>query len=354
MLNLLKGRKHKMGMPAGSLIHVGDKTTEDVHITLIDYNETEFTELEIKDLDDCKAFIDTPNVTWLHVTGIHDTAIIQKIGDLFNLHPLILEDILNTSHRPKIEDYDEYLFTLVKYIQYDDERDEADIDQMSLVLSNNFLITFDEQPFNAINNIKQRIKNKNSRLRKMGDEYLYYAIMDITIDQNFIILEKIGERISDIEDEVITKPKSETLHAIHRLKREMIYLRKSIWPLREIIRFLQRSESPLIAKTIRPFLKDLYDHTIQIIDTIETFRDMLSVMLDIYLSSVNNRMNDVMKVLTIISTIFIPLSFIAGIYGMNFRHMPELTWPFGYPIILGIMFFAGLLMVLYFRRKKWL
>ncbi|PKL39899.1 MAG: magnesium and cobalt transport protein CorA [Spirochaetae bacterium HGW-Spirochaetae-1] len=354
MLNLLKGRKGKIGLPAGTLLHVGEQKAAEVRITLIDYNQNDLHEQEISDVRDCIPFLKTEGITWINVCGLHDTTVIESIGNIFGLHPLILEDILNTNHRPKIEDYDDYIFTVLKMIDYDMEKDEIQIEQYSIILGSNFIITFQEQSGGVFNIIWDRVRSSKGRLRKMGLDYLHYSLLDVIVDHNFLLLEKIGERIEDIEEELTTDPTPTTLQSIHRLKREMIYLRRSVWPLREIIGFLQRTESHLISDSVMPYLRDVYDHTVQVIDTIETFRDMISNMLDIYLSSMSNRMNEVMKVLTIISTTFIPLTFIAGVYGMNFKFMPELETPLGYPVIMGIMFFIGIGMVIYFRRKNWL
>jgi magnesium transporter len=239
-------------------------------------------------------------------------------------------------------------------LRYDEVENETKIEQVSIILGPNFVISLQESKGDVFDAIRERVRSDRGRIRKMAADYLAYALIDAVVDNYFIILEKLGEEIEDMEDELVSNPSPETLQNIHRLKREMIFLRKSVWPLRELISRLERWESPLIDKSIYIYLRDLYDHTIQVIDAIETFRDMLSGMLDIYLSSVSNRMNEVMKVLTIIATIFIPLTLIAGIYGMNFRYMPELESPWGYPIVYIVMLTIGVIMLIYFRRKKWL
>ena len=320
----------------------------------MDYDESQFQEKEAKKVEDCFLFKDKPTVTWINIDGIHKLDIIEKIGTHFNLHPLVLEDIVNTAQRPKMEDFTDYIFIVLKMLQFDEQENKTAVEQVSLILGSNYVISFQESEGDVFNSIRERIRSNKGRLRKMGPDYLAYCLIDAIVDGYFAILENYGERIEDIEDTVVANPTPETLHSIHSLKGEMIFLRKSVWPLREVINRLERWESPLVSKSLDIYLRDVYDHTIQIIDAIETFRDMLSGMLDIYLSSISNRMNEVMKVLTIIATIFIPLTLITGIYGMNFKFMPELEHPWGYPMAYLIMFAISILMLAYFRRKKWL
>ena len=320
----------------------------------MDYDETQFQVRETETLEECYPFKDRPTIIWINIDGIHEIETLEKLGDCFGLHPLTLEDILNTDQRPKIEDYGEYIFIVLKMLYPDDETGEILAEQVSLVLGKNFVISFQEREGDIFNSVRERIRNGKGRIRKMGADYLVYSLLDSIVDNYFIILEKLGERIELLEEKLITKPVPETINLIHKLKREMIFLRRSVWPLREVIGSIERGESSLIKGSTNIYLRDVYDHTIQVIDTIETFRDILSGMLDIYLSSVSNRLNAVMKVLTIIATIFMPLTFIAGIYGMNFKYMPELDWRFGYPVILLAMVSIGVLMLVSFRKKKWL
>ena len=291
-------------------------------------------------------------VTWINVDGLQEVDIIKKVGEEFNLHSLVLEDIANTGQRPKIEDFSDYVFTVLKMIQYTQE--EIRTEQVSLLFGVDWVLSFQESSGDTFDAVRNRLRASESRIRKRGPDFLVYSLIDSIIDNYFVVLEKIGERIEEIEDELIYNPVPETLQKLHDLKREMILLRKSVWPLREVISRLERWESKLINKSTDIFLRDIYDHTIQVIDAIESFRDMLSGMLDIYLSSISNRMNEVMKVLTIIATIFIPLTLVAGIYGMNFRSMPELGWDWGYPFVLLFMLGIGIIMLFYFRNKKWL
>jgi magnesium transporter len=281
-------------------------------------------------------------------------AALESLGQCIGLHPLVLEDILNTEQRPKIEDYGDYLYIVVKMITYPDKADGIAVEQVSLILGQNFVISFQEGiQGDVFSPVRERIRNEKSRLRKMGADYLTYSLVDSVVDSYFAVLEELGERIEVLEEELIEQPSRNTLHTIHKLKQEMIFLRKSVWPLREVVNFMERGESPLINEGTRIFLRDVYDHTIQIIDTIETFRDMLSGMLDIYLSSISNRINEVMKVLTVIATIFMPLTFLAGVYGMNFEYMPELKWRWGYPAILLVMLAVAVSMLTYFKKKRW-
>jgi magnesium transporter len=335
-------------------MHVGEKKTDDMKITIMDYDATQFQEKEVKTIDECFPFKEKPTVTWINIDGLHRIDLIEQLGTHFGLHPLVMEDIVNTDQRPKIEDFVTYLFLVLKRLSYSSHDSDVVSEQISLILGPTFLLSFQEAPGDEFDPIRDRIRSSKGRIRQMGVDYLAYTLIDAIIDQYFVLLEQIGDRIEEIEDVLVANPRPETLQTLHTLKREMIVLRKSIWPLREVITRLERWETPLIQQATTIYLRDVYDHTIQVIDAIETYRDMLSGMLDIYLSSVSNRMNEVMKVLTIIATIFIPLTFIVGIYGMNFN-MPELQWPWAYPYVFYVVLLAIiLLMITYFRRKKWL
>jgi len=350
----IKKRGKKIGIPPGTPVYVGERKDEKVKISMIDYDETQYQEKEIEKIEECFPSKDTPIVTWINIDGIHQVDIIEKIGKYFELHPLIMEDICNTDQRPKMEDFGHYIFVVLKMLYYDEEEHEIKGEQVSLILGENFVISFQEREGDIFNPIRERIKNAKGRIRKMGADYLAYALLDAIVDNYFTILEKLGERIEEMEERLVSDPKPETLQEIHRLKREMIFLRKSVWPLREVINSLERGESSLIHKTSRIYLRDVYDHTIQVIDTVETFRDMLSGMHDTYLSSISNRMNEIMKVLTIIATIFIPLTFIAGVYGMNFKFMPELEWRWAYFLVWVVIAVVAISMIVFFKRRKWL
>jgi magnesium transporter len=349
----------KAGLPPGTPIYLGEQRIEKVKVTVIDYDKDNFSSFPVEKIEGCIPLKESPTTSWINIDGLHDVPLIEKICEGFDIHPLTIEDILHTTQRPKMDVYDNYIYLVVRMHTYNAETKEIDSEQVGFILTTHFLITFQEKAGDTFDSVRERIKKSKGRIRKMGTDYLMYALIDSIVDNYFSVLENVGEEIEFIEEELVTNPVPETMHKIHALKREMILLRKSIWPLRELISSLQREDLPQITETITIYLKDLYDHTIQIVDTVETFRDMISGMLDIYLSSISNRMNEVMKVLTIFAAIFIPLTFIAGIYGMNFNtdksplNMPELQWYYGYPFALGVMAVIGVGLLGYFKSKKW-
>ena len=351
---LFKRHAKKAGLPPGTLVHVGERKIEKVRIRYIDYDEQELREKEAANIEECFPFKATPTVTWINIDGLHEVEIIEKLGKQFEFHPLVLEDILSTEQRPKYEDFDNYIFIVLKMLYYNQELQAIESEQISVLLGENFVITFQERVGDVFEPIRERIRNSKGRIRKMGPDYLAYALTDAIVDSYFAILENVGEKIESMEEDLVSDPTEKILQQIHAMKREMILMRKAVWPLREVISGVQRSETSVIKESTQIYLRDVYDHTIQIIDTIESFRDMVSGMLDIYMSSISNKMNAVMKVLTIIATIFIPLTFVAGIYGMNFEHMPELKWKWAYGGVWVIMAVITLIMLTYFRRKKWL
>ena len=354
MQRLIKKRSPKVGLPPGTLVHIGEKKVEKARITIMDYDETNLEEKEAKTIEESFSFKDKPTVTWINIDGLHEVEIIEKLGSHFGLHPLLLEDILNTDQRPKMEDYGDYIFVVLKMLYPGENKDEIEAEQVSLILGSNFIISLQESEGDVFNPIRDRIRKSKGRIRKTGSDYLAYALLDAIVDNYFLILENVGEKIEDTEQQLAANPSPETLQYIRELKNEMIFLRKSIWPLRELINGLERCESTLIHQSTGAYLRDVYDHTIQIIDTVESYRDMISGMVDIYLSSISNKMNEVMKVLTIFASIFIPLTFVAGLYGMNFEFMPELKWHWGYFALLAVMALIGISLVFYFKRKRWL
>jgi magnesium transporter len=341
-------------LPPGTIVHVGEQRQAPVRLSVIMYDGANFEEKPVDNVEEAFSLRDKFSVMWLNIDGVHQSEIIEQVAKSFGLHPLVAEDIASTGQRPKMEDFDNYVFVVLRMLGFDGEEKGIKSEQTSIILGSDFVISFQENEGDVFDSIRERLRNNKGRIRKMDADYLAYSLIDAIVDNYFIILEKLGESIEDIEDRLVTSPTSETLQSIHDLKREMIFLRKSVWPLREVINRMERSESPLINKSTFVYLRDVYDHTIQITDAMETFRDMLSGMLDIYLSSVSNRMNEVMKVLTVIATIFIPLTFVTGIYGMNFNYMPELDQTWSYPAVLVLMLVVALLMVMFFRRKKWL
>ena len=354
MPRIFKKMSEKGGLPPGALVYVGEKKVEKVIITVFYYDSERYEEKELKSIEECFPYKDRPTVTWINIVGIHQVERMEKIGNHFGIHPLIMEDILNTGQRPKMDDLDDYVFVVLKMLNYNEGDDEIGAEQISIILGQNFVISFQEREGDVFEPVRERIRKNKGRIRKKGADYLAYTLLDSVVDNYFTILEKIGERIELLEEELVENPSTQTLQEIHSLKSGMIFLRKSVWPLREVINELERGESPLIKETTVIYLRDVYDHSIQVIDTVETFRDMISGMLDVYLSSISNKMNEVMKVLTIIATIFIPLTFLAGVYGMNFKYMPELEWYQGYFAVLCVMVIIGIGMVIYFRKKKWL
>ena len=353
-MKLYKRSSKKAGLSPGTLVHIGEKKTEEVNISMIDYDESQIQEKDAATVGECLPFKEKPTVTWINVSGIHDVTVIEEFGKAFNIHPLLLEDIVHSDQRPKLEDYDDYLFLVLRMLRYDEAKEELQSEQVSLILGPNFVITFQEREGDVFDAVRARIRNGKGKIRKMGCDYLTYALIDSVVDNYFLVFEKYGEKIEVLQEEVLSQPTPETLQVIQRTKRDMIFLRKSVWPLREAINALQRGESSLVTDNVNIYLRDVHDHTIQVIDTIETFRDIISGTLDVYLSSVSNKMNAVMKVLTIIATIFMPMTFIAGIYGMNFKYMPELEWHWAYPVIWAVIIVLGVLMLMGFKRKKWL
>lgn len=349
----IKKYQQKVGLPPGALIHVGTERTEKSKIDVISYGENQFEEKTLGSFEEFKPDDDTTGVNWINVCGVHQTEIIESIGNHFQIHKLVQADIVNTQHRPKLEDFEDYLFIVIKMI-YFNENEKIINEQISMIIGKNYVVSFQEIEGDVFSPIRARLRNSSGQIRKRGADYLAYTLIDTIVDNYFVVLERIGERIEDIEEKLLTNPTQDTSLEIHTLKRDLIMIRRSVWPLREVANILERGESKLIHKNTRIYLRDVYDHTIQVIDTIESSRDILSGMLDMYLSSVSNRMNNVMKVLTIIATIFMPLTFIAGIYGMNFQNMPELGWKYGYFGALVIMLVIAALMLIFFKRKNWL
>lgn len=335
-------------------MHSGERKTEEIRISIIDYDASEVTERSMKDISECSPYKQMDTVTWINIDGLHDIKILETLGEQYGLHPLVMEDILSTRQRPKMEDYDDYLYLVLRMLTTDEADVKIEDEQFSMILGDNFVITFQEKPGDVFDPVRERLRNPKRQIRKLGADYLAYALIDAIVDHYFVALEAIGETIVDIEGKLMDDSEQEDLESIHGLKREMIFFRKSVWPLREVIAQINRGESQLFHKKTLVYLRDVYDHTIQVIDTNESYRDMLSSLLDLYLSTLSNKMNEVMKVLTIIATIFIPLTFIAGIYGMNFSYMPELEWKWAYPVVWAVIIVVTIGMVAFFKKRKWL
>jgi len=343
----------KAGLPPGSLVYIGGKS-EKTRLSVIDYDSEQVETRDLHSVEETFPFNGTSTVTWLNITGLQDVDIFQEIGREYHIHPLIMEDILHTGQRPKAEIFDAYIFLVFKMVRFKDPDGELDIEQVSMVLGKNFVMTFQEKEGDIFDPLRERIIEGKGRIRKAGPDYLAYAIADMLVDQYFEVLEALGEAAEQLEDKVMSNPDQSLVVDLQRMKRQLMALRRSIWPLREELSTLIREEHDLIHKDTIPYLRDVYDHAIRIIDTVEALRDMATGLLDVYLSSLSNRMNETMKVLTIIATIFIPLTFLAGVYGMNFAYMPELKLWWAYPVVWIVFLLIGAGMVVYFRSRKWL
>lgn len=351
----LRNRVKKLGQPPGTPIYTGSAKAIEPHITAIFYNAHDFYEITGTSVDVClPKEPETVKNTWLHIEGLNNTSLIEEIAARFNLHPLTIEDILNVAQRPKIEEFDHYIFISLKMLNLDSASHTFSTEQLSLIVGKDFVLTFLEQKRPVFNSIYERFRaGPKQRLREKGSDYLLYRLIDAIVDQYFVVLESIGDQIENLEERIISSATPENAHALYRLKHRILILRKAVWPMREIISHLLQTDSAFITSFTHLYVRDLYDHVVQAIDTVETFRDMLASILDIYLSSLSNRMNEIMKVLTVIATIFIPITFVASVFGMNFKYMPELSWRWGYPCTLGLMLLVTLIMLIYFRRKKW-
>lgn len=343
----------KAWLPPGTLVHVGRRRTQTTTWQVISYDAQGLATLDGPAPGDLPALAQRPGVTWIRVTGLHQVETIAALGEAMGLHPLAQEDIVNTAQRPKLEDYGDYLFLVVKALIQDPAEDGCPPQQISLVLGQGWVMTFEEGPSRLFEPLLARLQGAKGRARSQGADYLSYALLDAVVDSYFELLEVLGDQVEDLEEELLAQPGSQALQTLHRLRRQALLLRKAAWPLREVISALERHDGGLVRPATRIYLRDVYDHTVQIMDAVDSNRDMLSGMLDLYLSSISNRMNEVMKVLTIISTLFIPLTFLAGLYGMNFEYMPELKWHWGYPAVLLAMAICVLGMLVFFRRKKW-
>jgi len=344
----------KVGQPAGTLYHTGHQKTESPVITVFGYDENRFFYRDVKSLHECEQFKEQFKVLWINIDGLHEVQIIEEAGQLFGIHPLTLEDIPHTVQRPKIEEFDGYLFLVLKALELDAASGDVAEEQISMVIGSNFVLSFQEKPGDMFDATRDRIRNEGTAVRRKGADYLAYTLIDAVVDHYFTILEHFESRIEELDTNLLEAEGHDMFQAMYSLKKDLIHLRKSIWPLREIINSLSREQyRTLDGASIHPFFRDVYDNIILIIESVESYRDIVIGMHDTWLAVVNNRMNEIMKVLTIIATVFMPLSFIAGVYGMNFRYMPELEWHWGYFSVLGGMavIFAG--MMRYFHTKRW-
>lgn len=350
---LVVKRGAKVGAPPGTLVHIGKHKPDSAAIQLIEYTPDALNESVIGDLPSYRWEGQDGQISWLNVAGVSDAAVVEALGAVFKLHPLVMEDILNTDQRPKVEDYQGYLYIVLRMLQFDEARQQIHSEQVSLVLGPDYVLSFQERPGDVFEGVRERLR-AGRRIRFMRTDYLAYALLDAVVDHYFEMLEFIGERVETLEDQLIANPGPDILARIHHYKREMLLLRKSIWPLREVLSRLSRDDSALITEETRLYLRDVHDHTIHVMDSIDTIRELLVSMLDLYLSSVSKRTNEIMKVLTIFTSLFMPLTFIVGVYGMNFDVMPELRWAWGYPAVLTVMLLIVIGLLTFFRRRRWL
>ena len=350
---LIKKRGKKVGAAPGTLVHIGDISNALTEIHYIRYDQDAIHEQEIADVQQCAHEINAQQTGWFNIDGLHNPEVVRSLGERFSIHPLVQEDILNTDHRPKIEVHDDYLYIVIKALSFNQTSQRLQAEQISLIVGDNYLLTFCEQPGTVFDGVRARIRS-GRKIRELGPDYLAYALIDAVVDNYFLLLEQLGDAIEDLEEELIQRPAANIVHRIHHFKREMLLLRKAVWPMREVLSSLSRDEGIITSSDIRLYLRDVYDHSIHIIDNMETLRELLAGMLDLYVSSSSQRLNETMKTLTLFASIFMPLTFIAGVYGMNFDYMPELHWRWGYPLIMLVMAGCGAGLLYYFRRQRWL
>ncbi|MEA5550480.1 magnesium/cobalt transporter CorA [Anabaena cylindrica UHCC 0172] len=354
-----KSYYHQAGTLPGTIII--DENAEQPNIILIDYNQATLIREQITNPEDCANYLDTESVSWVDVQGLGNKDILERLGKVFDLHPLVLEDVVNMVERPKIEDYEDQLVIIARMVIPKERGYGFYSEQVSLVLGQHYLLTIQEEPeYDCFEGVRTRITKGKGIIRKQGSDYLAYSLLDAIIDGFFPILELYGEHIEELEEEVIVKPTPQTLQKIYQIRRELLQLRRAIWPQRDTINFLIRDSSELISDEVRIYLRDCYDHALQVMDMVETYRELASGLMDVYLSAVSNKMNEIMKFLTVVSSIFIPLTFVAGIYGMNFNtekspyNMPELNWYWGYPLCLGLMGVIACGLIFFFWQRGWL
>ncbi|MFC1554510.1 magnesium/cobalt transporter CorA [candidate division KSB1 bacterium] len=351
-LKLFRKQSKKIGLAPGAAVFVGEQKVEKVSISAIDYNKEHLEIKEFEKIEEVFPFKDTSTVSWINIYGLHDIELIEKICNHFDIHMLVKEDILNTAQRPKIEVFDDHIFIVLKMIYYD-EKDVLNREQVSIILGKKFVITFQEQPGDVFDPLRERIKTGKIRQRRNTTDYLVYAIMDMLVDNYFFVLEQMNSRLNELDTEVSDNPEENIVQEVKSIKRELLLLKKLIWPVRELVEKTINEEHDFFCESTIPFLRDLRDHTMQVIETVELFREIANSIISHYDSYQNSKMNEVMKILTLIASIFIPLTFIAGIYGMNFRNMPELESEWGYFVVLSVIAVIGVFMIYYFKRKKW-
>ncbi len=347
-------RAKKIGMPPGTLVHTGETKVKHPEITLFRYDQHNLHEQTTRHFAELNLQKADTEALWINVHGLHDTALLTEIGRAFELHPLVLEDILHTEQRPKLDNYDGYLFFVTRFFHYDTSSMEISSEQISLIIGHNFVLTFQERPTGSFEPIRERLRANKGQLRKSGADYLSYALLDMIVDRYFVVLEQIGDDCESLEDELLRKPNATVLQGIHKLKRETLELRRAVWPLREVLNALIRNEGNFFQHSTLLYLRDVYDHTVHFIESLESLRDLLAGMLDIYLSTISNRVNMEVRALTVVAMLFMPATLIAGIFGMNFKVMPLLQEPDGFWIAMGMMATIASIMGLIFWRRQWL
>lgn len=344
----------KAGKPPGSLIYLGPNKDVDIQINVVEYNQEILKEYSLKDFSKGLDLEKDHVITWINITGLHNVQLVDQLGQLANIHSLSLEDLLNVNQRPKIDIFHTYVYIVFQALKYDETHSTVETEQISLILGKNYVLTFFEKPSDIFDPLLNRMRNQTGKIRVNGADYLTYAILDIVVDDYYDVIEKIGEQIETFEETLMVQPHKMEIQDIYSLKRELLELRRAAWPIRDIITKLDKNEIDLISEKTSLYLRDLYDHSIQIIETAEIYRDLTSGLADMYLSITSNRLNEIIKVLTILSSIFIPLTFIVGVFGMNFKNMPELNWTYGYYICLGVMLVIAISMMFYFKMRKWM
>ena len=360
MISRLNIIRKKRGMPPGSLVFTGEQKVEKIKIDIFQYNQSSIVEKKIDNIEELKDLLSSQSILWINICGLHEVDKLEKIGEVFNINSLVIEDILNVGHSTKLEEHDEYIFMISKMLDYNNKTKQISAEQVSFILGKNYLITFQEKEGDVFDFIRERLRTGKARLRKLGSDYLMYRLLDAIVDTYAVIILQLDELIEEIEDELLDDPDQETIEEIYRFRKQVNKLRRSVFPLKEIIYSIEKDVHTLINKSSLIFIKDLGDHVKSAIDTVESYKEQITSMIEIYRSSSGLKLNEIVKVLTIISTIFIPLTFIVGVYGMNFNYeispynMPELKWHFGYPIVLGFMFVVAVTLLVIFRKKRWI
>jgi magnesium transporter len=344
----------KTGLAPGTVVYVGKKATKDLFIDVFDYNKDYLDEKKLKNIEEAFTYENKETITWINVNGLNHVKEIEKLGKDFELHPLILEDITNTQQRPKLEEHEEYIFVVLKMLYFDKDQ-KLKFENISFIQGTNYVLSFQEADGDVFDAVRDRLRNSKGRVRGNGSDYLLYALMDAIVDNYFNLMETMGDKIEELEEDLFSeKPNKDLIHEIHGRKREILKIRRAVYPLREVVNHIDKVDPSLITEKTQLYLRDLYDHVIQVSESIDIQRELIWSLMDMHMTTISNRMNEVMKVLTIMATIFIPLTFIAGIYGMNFENIPELKFKYGYFVLWGVMVVIFLAMLYYFKRKEWL